>query len=44
MPIENMIILGIVGASMIGFMAVTFWLATESGAERKRESQMSAAE
>lgn len=44
MPMENLIILGIVGAAMVGFMAVTFWLTTESGAQRKRERQMSAAE
>jgi hypothetical protein len=44
MPIENLIILGIVGAAMVGFMAVTFWLTTVSGAQRKRESQMTAAE
>lgn len=44
MPIENVIILGVVGAAMVGFMIVTFWLATESGAARKRERQMSVAE
>jgi hypothetical protein len=44
MPMENLIVLGIVGAGMLAFAAVTLWLTTESGARRKRESQMSAAE
>lgn len=44
MPLENMIILGIISASMVGFMVITFWLAAESGAARKRETQIAAAE
>ena len=44
MPIENMIVLGIVGAGMLAFAAVTLWLTTESGAQRKRENHMSPAE
>ena len=44
MPIENLIVLGIVGAGMLAFAGVTFWLITESGAQRKRERQMAAAE
>ncbi|MEH6752875.1 MAG: hypothetical protein V7788_01755 [Alphaproteobacteria bacterium] len=44
MPLENLIVLGIVGAGMLAFAVVTFWLTTESGAERKRESRMIAAE
>jgi len=44
MPIENLIVLGIVVAAMVGFIAVTFWLTTESGAQRKRENHMIAAE
>ncbi len=42
--LENMIVLGIVGAGMIAFAAVTFWLTTESGARRKQERDIVAAE
>jgi hypothetical protein len=44
MPIENLIVLGIVGAGMLAFAAVTLWLTTESGAQRKRESHIAPAE
>lgn len=44
MPMENLIVLGIVGAGMLAFAVVTLWLTTESGAQRKRERHMTAAE
>lgn len=44
MPLENMIVLGIVSAGMIAFAAVTFWLTTESGSRRKHERDIVAAE
>jgi len=44
MPVENLIILGIVVGGMLAFGAVTLWLTTESGRARKVERHMAAAE
>ncbi len=44
MPVENLIILGIVCGGMLAFGAVTLWLTTESGRARKSEQHMVAAE
>lgn len=44
MPVENLIILGIVVGGMLAFGAVTLWLTTESGRARKAERHMAAAE
>ncbi len=44
MPVENLIVLGIVVTGMVVFGAVTLWLTTESGRARKAERQMMAAE
>ena len=44
MPVENMIILGIVVVAMVAFCAVAGWLTLESGKARKNERQSSAAE
>jgi|AACY02.14.fsa_nt_gi hypothetical protein len=39
MPVENLIILGIVVVGMVSFTVVTGWLTAESGAARKREAK-----
>lgn len=44
MPLENLIVLGIVGAGMIAFAVVAAWLTTESGTRRKHERDIVAAE
>jgi hypothetical protein len=44
MPVENLIILGIVVVGMAAFGAVTLWLTTESGRLRRNERHFVAAE
>lgn len=44
MPLENMIVLGVIVASMVAFIGVTAWMATESGARRKQEREIASAE
>ena len=44
MPVENLIVLGIVIGGMAVFGAVTLWLTTESGRARKDEQYMTPAE
>jgi len=43
MPLENIIILGIVFVSMLAFSVVTGWLTWESGKQRKIERDQAAA-
>ncbi|MDA0787513.1 MAG: hypothetical protein O3B37_14605 [Proteobacteria bacterium] len=42
MPVENMIILGIVIVAMVSFCAVAGWLTLESGKQRKNERHQAA--
>lgn len=44
MPLENMIILGIVLVAMVAFSVVAGWLTWESGKQRKIERDQAAAE
>lgn len=44
MPVENLIILGIVVVAMVTFCAVAGWLTLESGKARKNERHPNAAE
>lgn len=44
MPVENIIILGIVVVSNLAFCAVAGWLTWESGKQRKIERHQAAAE
>ncbi|MBT3809600.1 MAG: hypothetical protein HOF99_08885 [Rhodospirillaceae bacterium] len=44
MPVENIIILGILVASVVAFCTVAGWLTWESGKQRKNERQSAAAE
>ena len=44
MPVENIVILGILVAAMVAFCTVGGWLTTESGKQRKIERHQAAAE
>ena len=44
MPVENLIVLGIVVVGMAAFAGVTLWLTTESGRQRRNERHLAAAE
>jgi hypothetical protein len=44
MPVENMIILGILVAAMVAFCTVAVWMTWESGKQRKIERHQAAAE
>jgi len=43
MPLENIIVLGIVAAGMLAFSVVAGWLTWESGKQRKIEQHQAAA-
>ena len=43
MPFVDMVILGIVVASMVAFCAVAGWVTLESGKQRKNEEHQAAA-
>jgi hypothetical protein len=44
MPVENMIVLGIVVAGMVAFSVVAFWLSAESGRRNRNEHHGTPAE